>query len=157
MPAASGRSEDRSSADSLQVAVQPILQPAAAPWNQPPEPPKVQATAPPAPAAAPAKADQLYEEVLAQAKENQELEVQFEKALLAARLRAEATLRKNRNDVESRLMAPEACDGKSCKGSYGTAVNFVNNPLEAADQALSDKKLLLVLTISGNFEESKFT
>src|SRR5262249_16742263 len=140
-----------------QGAAPPGARTAAAPGTPPPDPPKIQPKVAPAPAAEPAKADQLYEEVLAQAQENQELEAQFEKALLAARLRAEATLRKNHNDVESRLMAPEACDGKSCKGSYGTAVHFVNNPLEAADQAMSEKKLLLVLTISGNFEESKFT
>ena len=53
--------------------------------------------------------------------------------------------------------ACESCETKKAKGSYGTAVDFVNNPIEAAEMALSAKKLLMVLTISGNFEESKFT
>ncbi|MBL8797809.1 MAG: hypothetical protein JNM56_28180 [Planctomycetia bacterium] len=43
------------------------------------------------------------------------------------------------------------------KGCYGTSVHFADGPTEAAEEALKDKKLLLILTISGNFEEAKFT
>lgn len=43
------------------------------------------------------------------------------------------------------------------KGCYGTSVNFADGPTEAAEEALKDKKLLMILTISGNFEEAKFT
>lgn len=43
------------------------------------------------------------------------------------------------------------------KGCYGTSVNFAVGPTEAAEEALKDKKLLMILTISGNFEEAKFT
>jgi len=33
----------------------------------------------------------------------------------------------------------------------------VSDPTEAARQALRDKKLLFVLHVAGNFEDSKFT
>jgi hypothetical protein len=44
----------------------------------------------------------------------------------------------------------------SCE-SYGTSVQFVSNQSAAARQALHDNKLLFVLHVSGNFEDSKFT
>jgi hypothetical protein len=40
---------------------------------------------------------------------------------------------------------------------FGTAVNFVDTPVEAFQQATKDKKLTFVLHVSGNFEDSKFT
>ena len=46
---------------------------------------------------------------------------------------------------------------KPANTCYGTAVNFAGSPIEAAEAAAKDKKLLMVLTISGNFEEAKFT
>jgi hypothetical protein len=47
--------------------------------------------------------------------------------------------------------APPACK------RYGTAVDFVDNPIDAAAQAVREKKLLFVLHVAGNFEEEKFT
>jgi hypothetical protein len=41
--------------------------------------------------------------------------------------------------------------------SYGTAVQFLSRPADAARQALSENKLLFVLHVSGNFEDAKFT
>ena len=41
--------------------------------------------------------------------------------------------------------------------NYGTSVNFVDGPAEAAAQALRDNKLLFVLHVAGNFEDDKFT
>jgi hypothetical protein len=41
--------------------------------------------------------------------------------------------------------------------TYGTRVHFVNNPAEAARQAAQRQKLLFLLHVSGNFEESRFT
>lgn len=41
--------------------------------------------------------------------------------------------------------------------NFGTSVEFVSNPLEAARQAIQERKLLFVLHVSGNFEEAKFT
>jgi hypothetical protein len=56
------------------------------------------------------------------------------------------------------VMEPACKDGVcKTKGSYGTAAMFVSNPAEAAEKAFVAKKMMLVLTISGNFEDSKFT
>ena len=44
----------------------------------------------------------------------------------------------------------------SC-GSFGTTVEFVSNPSEAARQAKQEQKLVFVLHVSGHFEDPKFT
>jgi hypothetical protein len=41
--------------------------------------------------------------------------------------------------------------------TYGTSVQFVNNPAEAARQARRQDKLVFLLHVSGNFEDAKFT
>jgi hypothetical protein len=41
--------------------------------------------------------------------------------------------------------------------TYGTQVLFLNNQATAADMARHERKLLLVMHISGNFEDSCFT
>jgi hypothetical protein len=41
--------------------------------------------------------------------------------------------------------------------SYGTAIQFRSRPAEAARQAKQEGKLLLLLHVSGNFEDAKFT
>jgi hypothetical protein len=53
--------------------------------------------------------------------------------------------------VLARRPAAPACE------SYGTAVEFLSRPAEAARQALREDKLLFVLHVSGNFEDAKFT
>jgi hypothetical protein len=55
--------------------------------------------------------------------------------------------------------AQPAADGATCPagGRYGTAVDFVDDPTKAGEQALKDGKLLFVIHIAGNFEDSKFT
>ena len=40
---------------------------------------------------------------------------------------------------------------------YGTAIDFVRNPTEAARLAKAEDKLTLVLHVSGNFEDDAFT
>jgi hypothetical protein len=46
----------------------------------------------------------------------------------------------------------------SCAGeNYGTSVKFLCSPAEAARQARHTRKLLLVLHVSGNFEDAGFT
>jgi hypothetical protein len=40
---------------------------------------------------------------------------------------------------------------------YGTAIEFLGLPTEAARRALHEEKLLFVLHVSGNFEDAKFT
>jgi hypothetical protein len=47
-------------------------------------------------------------------------------------------------------------DASSC-GSFGTAVQFVETPAEAAARAKKEEKLVFVLHVSGNFEDPKFT
>jgi hypothetical protein len=50
----------------------------------------------------------------------------------------------------------EGCP-KPPAGEYGTAVRFAKDPTEAAKLATTDNKLMVIFTISGNFEDSKFT
>ena len=42
-------------------------------------------------------------------------------------------------------------------GNYGTSVQFVKTPSEAAKLALKEEKLVFVLHVSGHFEDSDFT
>jgi hypothetical protein len=42
-------------------------------------------------------------------------------------------------------------------GDFGTSVHFVKTPSEAARQALKEEKLVLVLHVSGLFENPDFT
>jgi hypothetical protein len=42
-------------------------------------------------------------------------------------------------------------------GQYGTTLTFAENRYSAEKEAKESGKLLLLLNISGNFEESKFT
>jgi hypothetical protein len=44
-----------------------------------------------------------------------------------------------------------------CNGDYGTEVDFVDSPAEAAKQALKQEKLVFVLHVSGDFENPEFT
>lgn len=41
--------------------------------------------------------------------------------------------------------------------TYGTAIQFSSRPAEAARQAKQESKLVLLLHVSGNFEDAKFT
>jgi hypothetical protein len=42
-------------------------------------------------------------------------------------------------------------------GEYGTSVHFEDTPADAARQAKKDEKLVLVLHVSGHFENPQFT
>ena len=42
-------------------------------------------------------------------------------------------------------------------GKFGTQVEFVDTPKEAADQAKKEEKLVFVLHVSGHFETPEFT
>ena len=44
----------------------------------------------------------------------------------------------------------------SC-ANHGTAIDFLDSPREAAAQAKKEEKLVLVLHVSGNFEDPQFT
>ena len=58
--------------------------------------------------------------------------------------------------VAPALLAPLAVaeDGPQC---YGTAVEFVDTPKEAAAKARKEEKLVFVLHVSGHFEDPRFT
>jgi hypothetical protein len=42
-------------------------------------------------------------------------------------------------------------------GEYGTSVHFEKTPSDAAKKALKEEKLVFVLHVSGDFENSDFT
>ena len=42
-------------------------------------------------------------------------------------------------------------------GEYGTSVHFEDTPADAAKQAKKDEKLVMVLHVSGHFEDPRFT
>jgi hypothetical protein len=43
------------------------------------------------------------------------------------------------------------------EGCFGTTIDFVDSPKEAAALAKKQEKLVLVLHVSGNFEDPRFT
>ena len=45
---------------------------------------------------------------------------------------------------------------KAC-GSYGTKIDFLETPSEAAKLAKKEQKLVFVLHVSGHFEDPRFT
>jgi hypothetical protein len=47
-------------------------------------------------------------------------------------------------------------EGETC-GSFGTHVEFLDTPTDAARQAKKEEKLVFVLHVSGNFEDPRFT
>jgi hypothetical protein len=51
---------------------------------------------------------------------------------------------------------PPKADEPEC-GSFGTAVEFVATPREAAEQAKKEQKLVFVLHVSGHFEDPGLT
>jgi len=48
-------------------------------------------------------------------------------------------------------------EGATCSSYGGTAVKFYKTPTEAATQAKKSEKLVMVLHVSGNFENPDFT
>ena len=58
------------------------------------------------------------------------------------------------------LAPPAPAADKETEGvcrSFGTHVEFVSTPSEAARQAKKEEKLVFVLHVSGNFENPRFT
>jgi len=48
-------------------------------------------------------------------------------------------------------------EGAACNGDFGTSILFEDSPKEAAARALKEEKLVMVLHISGHFEDPKLT
>jgi len=55
-----------------------------------------------------------------------------------------------------RAADPPQSSGETC-GNYGTSVHFEKSPSDAAKKALKEEKLVLVLHVSGLFEDPDFT
>jgi hypothetical protein len=53
--------------------------------------------------------------------------------------------------------APPSPTKEGSCGSYGTSVEFVSSPSEAARLAKKEQKLVFVLHVSGHFEDPAFT
>jgi hypothetical protein len=53
--------------------------------------------------------------------------------------------------------ARDRASSRPARESYGTAIEFLSRPAEAARQSLHENKLLYLLQVSGNFEDAKFT
>jgi hypothetical protein len=62
----------------------------------------------------------------------------------------------NQTDPTNFLVEKKAPKNAECS-RYGTAVDFVDSPAEAARKALKEHKLVFVLHVAGNFEDDKFT
>jgi hypothetical protein len=129
--------------DSEVAAAQPMMKHTPIVVEQPPAPPKPE---PIVDLAAP-------KQFLPEARVIEQLDKEY--AVKAAKLDAALALLEKKNEPPAK--AEKCAECEKAKGSYGTAIEFVSNPIEAAEQALAQKKLMLVLTISGNFEDSKFT
>jgi L,D-peptidoglycan transpeptidase YkuD (ErfK/YbiS/YcfS/YnhG family) len=56
------------------------------------------------------------------------------------------------------LAAGKSPAGKATPcGQYGTSIVFEDTPADASRQAAKDEKLVMVLHISGHFEDPRFT
>jgi len=57
------------------------------------------------------------------------------------------------------VVAAKAAPAKAevCTGDFGTSIFFEDNPRDAAAKAAKEQKLVLVLHISGHFEDPKLT
>ena len=53
--------------------------------------------------------------------------------------------------------SPTTCDSDGGCGQFGTRLKFVATPSEAGRRAEKEEKLVLVLHLSGHFEDPKFT
>ena len=53
-------------------------------------------------------------------------------------------------------LAAKPGETASC-GQYGTSVHFEKTPSDAARKALKEEKLVMVLHVSGDFENPEFT
>jgi len=48
-------------------------------------------------------------------------------------------------------------DKEAACGEFGTSVHFEDTPADAAKQAKKDEKLVMILHVSGHFEDPRFT
>lgn len=53
--------------------------------------------------------------------------------------------------------SPSPLEKESSCGEFGTSVHFEDTPADAAKQAKKDEKLVMILHVSGHFEDPRFT
>ena len=72
---------------------------------------------------------------------------------------APALPRKKETEVSVAAVCAVDENGPVCGAaqSYGTSVAFLNTPAEAALKAQRERKLLFIVHVAGNFEDSRFT
>jgi hypothetical protein len=70
---------------------------------------------------------------------------------------AAVPVRQGRPDRVPALSPSDRSTAPAGNGCYGTKIEFVEDPREAARLAEKNRRLMLVLNISGDFEESRFT
>jgi hypothetical protein len=56
-----------------------------------------------------------------------------------------------------RSLQPKSQPAEGTCGKFGTQVEFVGTPSEAARKAKKEEKLVFVLHVSGHFEDPRFT
>jgi hypothetical protein len=59
--------------------------------------------------------------------------------------------------AKKKVVRPAVPSDETCSGDHGTAIEFEASPSDAARKALKEEKLVLVLHISGHFENPDFT
>ena len=55
------------------------------------------------------------------------------------------------------VAAPQRQTAEGTCGKFGTSVEFLGTPSEAARKAKQEQKLVFVLHVSGHFEDPRFT
>jgi hypothetical protein len=59
--------------------------------------------------------------------------------------------------AQGREPVPAAPAEEECTGDFGTSIDFLDTPADAAKKALKEQKLVFVLHVSGHFEDPRFT
>jgi hypothetical protein len=61
----------------------------------------------------------------------------------------------NARDVKKPIKPADKVE--TCSGDFGTSILFEDTPSDAAKKALKEEKLVLILHVSGQFEDPKLT
>ena len=59
--------------------------------------------------------------------------------------------------VAGKVVKPEKKPAATCSGDFGTSLVFEDSPSAAARKAKKEQKLVMVLHVSGHFEDPRFT
>jgi hypothetical protein len=59
--------------------------------------------------------------------------------------------------ASGQVQPPKLPADETCSGDFGTSVKFLATPSDAAKLAIKEQKLVMVLHVSGDFEDPDFT